>query len=68
MDYWYGETTSTRSRWLTIIRRQQCRSTPSSSSTLPGVLVALAGALFELLPVFTHDVAARETPDGNHHD
>jgi hypothetical protein len=32
------------------------------------VLVALAGALLELLPVFTDDVAARETPDGDHHD
>jgi len=63
----YGETTSTRSRWLTIIRRQQCRSTPSSSSTLPGSS-SPSRALFELLPVFTHDVAARETPDGNHHD
>jgi hypothetical protein len=32
-----------------------------------GVLVALAGALFELLPVLTDDLAARETPNWNHH-
>ncbi|QSG01903.1 hypothetical protein AArcS_0676 [Natranaeroarchaeum sulfidigenes] len=32
-----------------------------------GILIALTSPLFELLPVFTYDVAARETPDWYHH-
>jgi hypothetical protein len=39
---------------------------PEVVEDLGGVFPGLRSRL-EVVPVFTHDVAARETPDGNHH-